>query len=141
MKHRELLLASLEILSGREPRIVERFYGLFFARHPEVRKLFGEHGISEREEMIRETFTCVLAHLDDEAWLGDNLEAMGRSHEEYGVEGPMYDWFADSMLDTLEEVSGPDWQPGCREAWRTALERLTDTMRRAPGRYSSRNPS
>ena len=131
MAGRDLLMASLERLSGRESRLVERFYELFFARHPQVCELFGEHGISEREEMIRETFASVLAHLEGEPWLADNLEAMGKSHGEYGVEGPMYDWFVDCMLDTLEEVQGDDWNSEHREAWRAELEYLTDAMRRA----------
>ena len=124
-------MASLDSLSGRESMLVERFYGLFFIRHPEVRELFGEHGISEREEMIRETLVSVLAHLDDEPWLDDNLTAMGKSHAEYGVEAPMYAWYVDTMLDALEQVVGPDWKPGCRDAWREALEHLTEAMRRA----------
>jgi hemoglobin-like flavoprotein len=127
----ELLMASLESLSAQEAEIVERFYPLFFTRHPEVCELFGEHGISEREEMIRETLASVVAHVEDEPWLDENLEAMGRSHEEYGVEGPMYEGYVACLLDTLEAVAGADWTPGHREAWGAALERLADTMRRA----------
>jgi hemoglobin-like flavoprotein len=124
-------MTSLESLSGREAMLVERFYALFFSRHPEVRELFGEHSVSEREEMIRETLASVVAHLEDQPWLEGNLEAMGKSHGEYGVEGPMYEGYVDCMLDSLEEVTGPCWKPGYREAWRGALERLTETMRRA----------
>lgn len=131
MPPRDLLLEMLEALSGREAELVERFYERFFERHPELRELFGEHGVSEREEMIRETLASVLAWLEDEPWLDDNLEAMGKSHAEYGVEGQMYPWFVDTMIDTLEEIAGPTWTPRCREAWREGLERLTTTMRRA----------
>ena len=116
--------------------LVLRFYSLFFARHPEVCELFGEHAVSEREEMIRETLASVVAYLEDEPWLEGNLEAMGRSHAEYGVEGPMYDAFVLCMLDSLEEVAGRDWKPGCREAWRAALEHLAGSMRRAGGASS-----
>jgi hemoglobin-like flavoprotein len=126
-----LLTASLERIEGRETEIVDRFYALFFARHPAVRGLFGEHGINEREEMIRETLASVVAHVEDEPWLDDNLEAMGRSHAEYGVEGPMYDWYVESMLETLEQVDRMDWEHDCRQAWRSALERLSTTMRAA----------
>ena len=130
MKHRDLLMNSLEHLAGSEPRIVERFYPLFFARHPEVQELFGEHSVSEREEMVRETFVSALAYLEEEPWLGENLEAMGKSHEEYGVEGHMYDGFIEAMLDTLEEVVGADWSQELREAWFEVLTGLASTMRR-----------
>ena len=126
-----LLLASLERLAGHEPHLVQCFFELFFGRHPEVRELFGEHGISEQEEMIRETLASVLAHLDDEPWLDGNLEAMGKSHREYGVEDPMYDDFLACMLEALARVTGDEWDHRRAEAWRRALERLTDVMRRA----------
>jgi len=126
-----LVLECLERLSGNEQALQERFYALFFARHPEVRELFGEHSLSEQEEMIRETLASVVAHLHDEPWLDGNLEAMGRSHWEYGVEDPMYDVFLACMLDALEHTCGEDWQPAWRDSWRRALGRLTDVMRRA----------
>lgn len=134
-----LLLASLEQLAGREQQLQERFYELFFARHPEVRELFGEHSISEQEEMIRETLASLVAHLEDEPWLDGNLEAMGKSHREYGVEDAMYDWFIDCMLDAVEHVSPEAAEPPAREAWRRALARLTGVMREA-GRRAAPAP-
>ena len=130
MNHRALLMASLEHLAGSEAKIVERFYPLFFARRPEVRELFGENGISEREEMVRETFVSALAYLEEEPWLDENLHAMGKSHAEYGVEGPMYAWFVDTLLDTLEEVAGANWGPKDREAWSEVLTELASRMQR-----------
>jgi hemoglobin-like flavoprotein len=127
----DLITASLETLHGRESALLERFYELFFSSHPEVCELFGEHGINEREEMLRETLSSVVAAMQEEPWLDENLAAMGRSHAEYGVEGPMYDWYVDTMLEALEEVSGPDWNPECRGPRRAALERLTRSMRHA----------
>jgi hemoglobin-like flavoprotein len=126
-----LLARSLETLAGRESRLVTRFYDVFFERHPEVVPLFGEHGLNEREEMLRETLTSVCAHADDAPWLDENLQAMGRSHAEYGVEDAMYPGFVETMLDTLAEIVGADWCPATGAAWRSALERLTCTMRRA----------
>ena len=126
-----MIHSSLEALAGREEELTERFYPLFFSRHPEVQELFGEHGVSEREEMIRETLNSALAHADDEPWLDGNLEAMGRSHAEYGVELWMYDAFLACLLDVLEDTLGPEWSEACDGAWSRALERLTRVMRRA----------
>ena len=126
-----LLTVSLEALAGREGEVVERFYALFFSRHPEVRALFGEHSISEREEMISETLVSVMAHADAEPWLDDNLVAMGRSHAEYGVEGHSYPDFVASMLDTLDGLDLDGWGPDTRAAWERALARITGVMRRA----------
>jgi hemoglobin-like flavoprotein len=127
----DLVHESLESLAHLEGEVVEHFYALFFERHPEVRPLFGEHSVNEREEMVRETFTSVLAHVEGQPWLGENLVAMGRSHAEYGVEGRSYADFVAAMLDTLDHVAPPGWCPSTRAAWRRALERITGVMRRA----------
>ena len=126
-----LLLESLESLHGLESRLVEACFDLFFARHPDVRPLFGEHGLSEREEMMRETLVSVLGHVEGEPWLEENLEAMGKSHAEYGVEGRSYTDFVAVLLDSLEAMAPPGWSPATKAAWRRALDRITDTMRRA----------
>lgn len=135
----EHLLASLERLSGREPQLVEQFYLLFFERHPEVTELFGKHSLSEQEEMLRETLVSVVAYVEQEPWLRTNLEAMGTSHFEYGVEDRMYDWMVDSMLDALERVSGADWREAYEAAWRSALGHVTDVMRAAGARASEQS--
>lgn len=126
-----LIAESLGALAGRENEIVEYFYPLFFERHPDVRGLFGEHSVNEREEMVRETLVSVLAHADDEPWLDGNLDAMGRSHAEYGVEGPSYPDYVVAMLDTLDHLRLDGWSPQVRDAWARALTRITSVMRRA----------
>ena len=126
-----LLSDSLGALAGREGEIVDLFYELFFDRHPELRELFGEHSVSEREEMVRETLVSVLAHADREPWLDENLKAMGRSHAEYGVEGHSYPEFVVAMLDTLDGLAPEGWGAPARQAWARALTRITDVMRAA----------
>jgi hemoglobin-like flavoprotein len=125
------LLASLARLSGHEPELVKQFYALFFERHPEVTKLFGEHSLSEQEEMVRETLVSMVAYVEREPWLQTNLEAMGKSHAEYGVEDRMYDWMVECMLDAVERILGADCRDEYVPAWRRALGHLTGVMRAA----------
>ncbi len=134
----EHLLASLDRLSGREPQLVEQFYALFFERHPEVTELFGKHSLSEQEEMVRETLVSMVAHVEKEPWLQTNLEAMGKSHAEYGVEDRMYDWMVECMLDAVERILGADCRDEYVPAWRSALGYLTGVMRAAGARASER---
>ncbi len=130
------LLASLDRLSGHETELVQQFYALFFERHPEVTKLFGEHSLSEQEEMVRETLVSLVAYVEKEPWLQTNLEALGKSHAEYGVEDPLYDWMVECMLDALEQILGADSRDEYAPAWRSALGHLTGVMRAAGARAS-----
>ncbi len=128
------MLASLERLSGREPELVDQFYSLFFERHPEVTKLFGNHSLSEQEEMVRETLVSVVAYIENEPWLETNLVAMGKSHAEYGVKDHMYEWMVECMLDALERILGVRHRDEYVPAWRNALLHITDVMRAAGAR-------
>jgi hemoglobin-like flavoprotein len=101
-----------------------------FAGHPEIEGLFGRESISEREEMVRETLASALAHVDAEPWLLGNLEAMGASHEEYGVRSEMYERWAESMLVALAHVL-TDWDAAAERVWRCVLLAICAPMREA----------
>lgn len=122
-----VLLEVLEALVAQEGKIAEAIYPLFFDRRPDARPLFGVHALAEREEMIRETLRSLLALADGERWLEGNLEALGRSHFEYGVTGDMYGDFVDAFV----EIAGPGLDEAKREVLRCGLTGVADSMRRA----------
>ena len=121
------LFEVLETLADRECKITEAIYPLFFERMPDVRPLFGVHALAEREEMIRETLRSLLALAEGGGHLAANLEALCRSHFEYGVTGDMYRAFVDAFVD----VASPGLRDVSREALRQGLASITDSMRRA----------
>lgn len=121
------LLAALEALAAREGKITEAIYPLFFDRRPDARPLFGVHALAEREEMIRETLRSLLALAEGESWLAGNLEALGRSHFEYGVTGDMYADFIDAFV----EVAAPGLDNARRDVLRRGLSRIAESMRQA----------
>jgi hemoglobin-like flavoprotein len=130
------LLEVLETLSDREGKITESIYPLFFERRPDVRPLFGVHALAEREEMIRETLRSLLALAEGGGHLAANLEALGRSHFEYGVTGDMYDDF----VDTFVEVAAPGLVDAEREVLRRGLDAITHAMRRAGDAAAAERP-
>jgi hypothetical protein len=121
------LVDVLEALAAQEGKLTEALYPRFFERRPDAKPLFGVHAIAEREEMIHETLRSLLALSEGEAWLAGNLEALGRSHFEYGVTGDMYGDFVDAFV----EVAGPGFEDAGRAVLRRGLERIADSMRRA----------
>ncbi len=121
------LLEVLEALAAQEGKITDAIYPLFFDRRPDARPLFGVHALAEREEMIRETLRSLLALAEGESWLAGNLEALGRSHFEYGVTGDMYGDF----VDTFVEVAAPGLDDAGREVLRRGISRIADSMRQA----------
>ena len=94
----------IETLAEHEERFTETLYAHFFARCPKAIPLFGEHSHSEKSEMVLETFRSLLAVVEGAPWLPGNLEAMGNSHREYGVEGWMFAPFEHAFAESVSEV-------------------------------------
>lgn len=128
---REAFLAALAALSDNEEAFTESLYERFFALRPDAAELFGEYSISEREEMVRETFRCLLAWLEGEPWLETNLRALGQSHAEYGVEGEMYPPFVEALIASAHAVSGGSLDASALALLRDAAEDVVSTMRAA----------
>jgi hemoglobin-like flavoprotein len=126
--HRGALHRVLERLAEQESGFCERFYCLFFARCPDAVPLFGVHSIAEREEMIHETFRSLHAYCDGEPWLGDNLDALGRSHAEYGVTEGMYDAYCDVWVDCSREVMDPKLTDSGSDALKRAIFEICQRM-------------
>ena len=104
---------------------------IFFDLRPDTRPLFGVHALSEREEMMRETLRSLYAWVEGEPWLESNLEALGRSHWEYGVTADMYGSYVDSMLACGTEVLGEFLDAEKLQDVRMALEVVCSQMRSA----------
>ena len=71
-----------------------------------------------------------LDHLEDEAWLRENLEPLGREHLAYGVTPEMYDWVGDALVASIAEVCDDDWTQAHEGAWKNAYGRIAAIMRR-----------
>lgn len=132
-REREHFLAALGHLSDNEEAFTESLYAHFFALRPDAAALFGEYSISEKEEMVRETFRSLLAWLEQEPWLDANLTALGQSHAEYGVEGDMYPPFVEALLESAEEVSERPIAASTLGLLRQATEEIVAKMRAAGG--------
>lgn len=124
---KELLTESLLLVDGQEQALTPRFYEILFDRHPAVRPMFSAD-IRPQAAMLREAIVAVLDHLDDAAWLGDTLGALGRRHAGWGVTPPMYDAVAECMIAAMGELGGEAWTPAMTAAWTEALGAVAGLM-------------
>jgi hemoglobin-like flavoprotein len=125
----EALRRALEAFSDHEGQITERFYEIFFEKRPDTRELFGVHSIAEREEMMRETLRSIEALLENHDWLAGNLDALGRSHWEYGVTEDMYPSFVECLIDCGHEVLGGALDEAALASFRAATWQIAEQMR------------
>jgi hemoglobin-like flavoprotein len=124
----ELLRESFTLVVERQPMLVRRFYEILFERHPEARHLFGRRSAEAQEKMLTSALIAVMDHLDDAPWFTTTLSALGAKHREYGVTDRMYDWVGESLLATLAEIAGDDWNAELEREWSKAYAAIATTM-------------
>jgi hemoglobin-like flavoprotein len=123
-----LLRGSFDLVVGRQPQLVHRFYEVLFERYPAAKPLFGRNSAAKQEEMLGAALVAVIDHLEDAAWLTSTLKALGAKHVGYGVTGEMYGWVGASLLATLAEVAGTDWTPELAAEWTEAYGAISGLM-------------
>lgn len=123
-----ILRSSLELVITRRPDLTHRFYEILFERYPQVRPLFGRHSAAQQEQMLAQALVAVVDHVEDGAWLTENLAALGARHQGYGVTAEMYPWVGECLLATLAEVAGDDWTPELEAQWTEAYGAIVGLM-------------
>jgi hemoglobin-like flavoprotein len=124
----EIIRDSFEIILRNEPLLARRFYELLFARHPRVVPLFSRQNRVAQERMLAEALVALVDHLDDAAWLGDTLPALGARHAGYGVTDEMYGWVGACLLDAMAAAAGPAWTREVAAAWTGAYAAVARLM-------------
>lgn len=126
----DLLRRSFTLITKREQRLADRFYTLLFERYPATRPLFRGQSAKAKGKMLLDALVLLMANLDDEVWVDDNLAALGLRHRGYGVTPEMYGWFGEVLLVTFREVSGEAWTPRLEAAWSEAYQIIGSRMLR-----------
>lgn len=133
------LRESFDIVVTRAPDVTRRFYAILFERYPQVRPLFGR-STEKQEQMLTRALVAVLDRLEDGAWLGDTLRALGAKHVDYGVTEEMYPWVGDALIATLAEVAGDTWTPRVAKAWEEAYAAMAELMIEGARRAAAPSP-
>jgi hemoglobin-like flavoprotein len=67
-----------------------------------------------------------LSNMDD---VRPSVQALGERHFSYGVKLEHYQPALDSFIWALEQHLGDQFAPALKDAWTSAFQALTDTMR------------
>ena len=124
----ELLRQSFELVVERAPNLTQRFYEILFDRYPATREMFPVARRGQQENMLTQALVAVMDHLEDAPWLTSTLQGLGARHVHYGVTDDMYAWVGNSLLATLREVAGDDWNPELEQAWADAYWAIAGLM-------------
>ncbi len=131
-KDHELLTQNLRVVVDGGSDVTVRFYDRLFARHPQLRELFGPNSAAVQSDMLIETLIGAVDDLEDLPWLESNMQLLGAKHCEAGITHEMYDWWVECVIETLAGLSGSDWSPRLEQLWRRQIESLCALMRSPP---------
>ena len=103
------------------------FYDRLFAIDPSTRPLFRGDMKSQGAKLMA-AIEAVVKSLDRIETMLDDLRALARRHDSYGVREEHYAAVGAALLWTLEQGLGLDFTPDVREAWVTAYGFLSSAM-------------
>ena len=126
---RDRLQNVLEAIAESEAAFAERFYEIFLGARPDAAKLFGAFAFAEQEAMFHQVLESLLGWIDEEEWLAGNLEALGQSHREYGVEADMFGAFVEALVTCAREQLSDAIDDEGAAALRTGIEVITEPLR------------
>ena len=124
----EVLRKNFELVVERSPTLTHRFYAILFERYPATRDMFPVNSRTAQEGMLTQALVAVMDHLEDAPWLQSTLHGLGGRHVNYGVTDEMYGWVGASLLATLAEVSGDEWNDTVQLAWTEAYGAIAGLM-------------
>jgi hemoglobin-like flavoprotein len=123
----ELVRLSFAAAAPRADELTTTFYRRLFTTAPAARALFPDDLADQRRKLALALSTIVEATARPDE-LVPYLERLGRRHVGYGAVAEHYPVVADTLRSTLAEVLGPAWSPSLDEAWRAALQLVSDVM-------------
>src|SRR6185312_1650982 len=103
------------------------FYDRLFAIDESTRPLFRGDMKSQGAKLMA-AIGAVVKSLDRIETMLDDLRALARRHDRYGVRDEHYASVGTALLWTLEQGLGADFTPDVREAWATAYGLLSSAM-------------
>jgi hemoglobin-like flavoprotein len=103
------------------------FYDRLFAIYPSTRPLFRGDMKSQGAKLMA-AIGAVVKSLDRIETMLDDLRALARRHDRYGVREEHYASVGAALLWTLEQGLGLDFTPDVRKAWASAYGLLSSVM-------------
>jgi hemoglobin-like flavoprotein len=103
------------------------FYDRLFAIDPSTRPLF--HGdMKNQRAKLMAAIGALVRSLDRMETILEDLRALSRRHDHYGVREEHYASVGAALLWTLEQGLGVDFTPAVRESWATLYNLLSTAM-------------
>ena len=122
-----LIESSYAALGPRRSELTALFYARLFERAPSVRTLF-PRTMDNQAMKLADTLSVVVQHIHSLDTVAPALMEMGARHAQYGAAPAHYPIVRDTLLGALAELLEGSWDQATEDAWRTAIDLISETM-------------
>ncbi|MBC8353191.1 MAG: hypothetical protein H8E66_14435 [Planctomycetes bacterium] len=114
---------SISDILDSDLRFGRSFYSTFFKRYPQVEKYFDGVNLHRQAAVLTMTLLVIENYRTAQRpAMSTYLRELGARHNEWDVPLEMYDYFRDSLLESLSQFHGKDWSDNLNSQWDTAID-------------------
>lgn len=123
------IAASSHEIQTHEQVVTDRFYEKFFARRPDIRRMFENADMKHQSIVLRMALLIIEQYYRFRyASAADYLKVLGHRHLRLGIDRSEYSEWRTCLLETLAEFHGSDWHDGLEKEWGEAADAAIERM-------------
>lgn len=123
----ERLESSFALIAPQGEKLVDLFYTRLFAENPSVRSMFPAD-ITEQKKKLLASLVLVMENIRKTENLAEPLTKLGERHFEFGAKAEHYPIVRDTLIATMEELAGDQWNAQLTQDWAGALDFISSVM-------------
>ena len=107
--------------------VADLFYTKLFNDYPRIRPLFPKD-MSTQNKKLTEMLTMIVTCIDHPDAMRKDVINMAQRHTSYYVKPEHYNMVGQSLLWTLEQGIGTEWNSEVKDAWTIVYHTVTEMM-------------
>ena len=123
-----LLRESFDLIATSKEEFVIAFYQRMFEKYPETQQFFTSTDMSKQVKALAGALAVVVTSVEQGDDITPTLRALGERHKGYGVQSQHYPIVSEILIETFQNVLGPQWTPAFEATWTQAFTLITQTM-------------
>jgi len=112
-------------LSNR--KLIDRFYEIFMASHPDIPKLFENTDFDKQKDLLSQSINMAILFPQKNKIATNAIDRISKTHskENMDINPKFYPYWLDSLITTLSE-SDPEFTTDLERQWRLILQETID---------------
>ncbi|CCH51147.1 hemoglobin [Fibrisoma limi BUZ 3] len=117
-----------KLLRDVDPQLLgDVFYRRLFLTYPSVRPMFREPMTTQYHKFV-DMLSLIVSRIDRPEEVMSEIAQLAQRHERYGVKPEHYPVVGETLLWTLEQGLGNQWNNDVKQAWEACYQTLVQAM-------------